>query len=429
SWLGSNDYALYRMMSSKGGMRGTRYGQLMQMLVDRTGSDRGSGFVDDPKSAIGRAINKPHDILFNPDHGVDVMARRAIADAALVKRLGIKASGALEKSVNDGSVSLQQAMKTLESRLNDADFLSVGREVNNTMGWGNTQTRTAGLNWLQRLLPFVSSESGKIPDEIRRFTTLNLDIPSISKSVKRGEYEQTAKQLAASLANGAAGIYALSSVANFALTLMQTGKGQSLSDNSEGRRTDIRLAKDWYLSNLDPGLSRASRITGAKEAANSKGHEVPNVGRELVNEAFSVLDPTIRWLFVAATLAGGHGKNLYLNYNNELSESRPSDLIPFAPARNIINALGTDKPVTPGVAKDLAALAGAQLQGPPPSPEAIAGAKRNAAIDLVAKKARQLPKDERRDYVRNELEKRGMWDSKSKARIGRMYPGLFKYED
>ncbi len=425
SWLGSNEYALYRMNQ----MRETRYGQLMQRLVDRTGSDRGSGFVDEPTSKIGKAINKPHDILFNPDYGIDVMARRTIMDAALIKRFGVKALRALEKSVNDGTSTVQQGMKVLESKLNDSDMLSVGREVNNTMGWGNTQTRSTSLNWAQRLLPFVSSESGKIPDEIRRFTTLNLDIPSMAKSVKRGEYEQTAKQMAASLANGAIGIYGLMTLANFALTKALTGQGKPISDNPEGRRTDIQIANGWYLGNLDPGLSRAARITGAKDLANSKGHEAPDIGRELINESFSVLDPTVRWLFVASSLLAGNGKTLYLNQKHELGDARKSDLIPFAPLRNLLNTIGSKKEVKPAAIKDAAQMAGIQLLDEPPSPEAIEGAKRNAAIDSIARKAKLLPRDERKEFVREQLDKRGYWDSKARARLGRMYPGLYKYED
>jgi len=117
-----------------------------------------------------------------------------------------------------------------------------------------------------------------------------------------------------------------------------------------------------------------------------------------------------------------NGNGAQVNVNVTLSNAKDRN-------SNLVNAKAADKPLAPAAIKDAAQWAGAQIVGEPPSPEKVAGAKRNTEIDHIARKAKQLPREERRDYVRNELEKRGMWDSKARARLGRMYPGLYKYED
>lgn len=422
SWLGSNEYALYRMVHD---MRDTPYGHLMQRIVDRTGADRGTGFVPEPESKIGKAIaeNKvlgklrPHELLFNPNYGIDVMARRTIADASLIKKIGLDVMRQLEKDVNSGKIAVSKALDFIESKLSDKEMVSVGREVNNTMGYGNPQTRAQTLNWAQRILPFVASESGKIPDEIRRLTTLNISPSAIKGAAKRGEYAQLAKSFAGSLANGTAGIYLTISALNYLLN------GKPVSDNPEGRKTDVQIGKDLYWSNLDPGLARASRLTGGKEIANDP-HHFPAYKREFLNEAFSVIHPFARWMFTFLS-----GKSGYMMPNGEFPDARLSDKIPISVGREYLNAKESHKPIAPAIAKDVARLGGIQLAGAPPSKAKIEGAKRNSAIDTVAREAKRLPLHERRDYVIRELSKQGYWDSHAKARLGRIYPGLFKYDD
>lgn len=412
SWMGSNWKTLHRMMVD---MRDTPYGHVMQRLVDRTGADRGAGFAPDKGSGPA------HEALFNANFGIDVMARRTLADAALIKKFGVQELTRFEREVNAGRITPPQAMQFLESRLGDRGMVSVGREVNRTMGFGNPQTRSASLNWFQHLLPFISSESGKIPDEIRRFTTANLAPTELASSFKRGHYMQLAKQVAGSIANGPVGLFLLASGINYLTTKAQTGKGVPITDNPEGRRTDIFLGKDWYWSNLDPGLSRASRILGAKEAINT--HRPPNVGRELINEALSVMAPDIRWLFTVLS-----DKSAFFDNNMNVMPARPSDYFPFAPARNVINAIGDEKPKGPAIAKDAAALLGVQLSEKPTPPEVLEAVRINGIAEKLYTKMRKMPLDKREDYFEKEIDRLKMGDEYNKIKNKLKRRGIFKYD-
>ena len=64
-----------------------------------------------------------------------------------------------------------------------------------------------------------------------------------------------------------------------------------------------------------------------------------------------------------------------------------------------------------------------------PNERAVHYAKVNESIDALARKAKQMPRNERQRFMIGELRKLGYWDQHAKTRIGRMYPGLYKYDN
>jgi len=91
--------------------------------------------------------------------------------------------------------------------------------------------------------------------------------------------------------------------------------------------------------------------------------------------------------------------------------------------RAILGMGGTS--ITP--AEQLAGAAGLKISKVP-NERAVHYAKVNEAIDTLARKAKQLPRNQRQRFMMAELRKLGYWDHHAKTRIGRMYPGLYKYE-
>lgn len=78
--------------------------------------------------------------------------------------------------------------------------------------------------------------------------------------------------------------------------------------------------------------------------------------------------------------------------------------------------------------EQLAGAAGLKISKVP-NEKAVYYAKVNEAIDTLARKAKQLPRNERQRFMMEELRKQGYWDHHAKTRIGRMYPGLYKYDN
>ncbi len=424
SWIGSTPSAIRRM----GQLKGTNYGEFVQRLIDEAGADRGVGLgVVENQNRIMKVLNIPHDILFNHNYGIDVLARRVVADAHLRMKFGNKVIDGVEKALESGRSSVPDALTSLKSKMDPGDIIALGRRVNNTMGYGNPNVRSQWINWAQRIFPFISSESGKIPDEIRRLVTLNIDAPALKSSVAKGNYAQAAKQLAGMISNGPVGVYLLMNALNYGLTQMNTGKGKFLDENPEGRKTDIQIAPGWYWSNLDPGLSRAARITGVKEKAN-RPKDTPQIAREVLNEFFSVMHPGVRTMFAGLTALAGHPKTAFLDNNMQLQRGRRSDMIPFAPARQTMDSAAQGKPIVPAMIKDAAALGGVQIIGKPPNPKAIAASKLNTWVDDTAHEARQMPPSQRQNWIVKQImtlpgsERRKAWIKLERMGLKKSYP-------
>jgi hypothetical protein len=364
-WLGSNEAAVVRMKQ----MVRSPIGETMQLLIDRSGSDRGHGFdVQPSQNKIVQWLNKPHNILFNPDSGVDPMARRVVADSYLRTVLGNDRMNRVEEALKNGTTNPARASKSLEQALGAKQFVGLGRRVNDTMGFANKQTRSDLLNNAARIFPFISSESGMIPREVGKL--VNIDAPSVVSALQRGQWKDAALKVGASLANGALGAYIAANAFNYANTAAQTGNGKFLWDNDDGHKLDVWIANGWYLSNLDPTFSRASRLSGAKALMNGDSPS-KEVGTEGVNEVLSSLATTLKVGFTSAMyVATGKGYAPYFTVdkagNPGLLKTSPTENIPGV--RNTATAITKGTSVPAGVMKDAAAfMTGAQLKQTAPA--------------------------------------------------------------
>lgn len=353
SWLGSNEAAASRMID----MAKTPWGKTVQLLIDRTGSDKGAGYDVKPgQTRIQQLLAKPHDILFDPDHGVDPMGRRVIGDAHLRILFGNDAVNSLEKSVNSGHSSFADAADNLEKQMSPKDFVGFGRKINSTLGFANKQTRSDLLNWASRIFPFTSSESGMIPREVSKVA--NVDPVGLGNAVKAGQWKQAALRLGGALATGAVGTYLASNALNYANTKAQTGTGRFMSDNDDGHKLDIWVAPKWHVSNLDPTFARATRITGIKGYANGD-NLVRSAGLEALNEPLSMLAKTLQVAVTAATAMNGGAKSLHLVHDDKTGDVKlqPTTIaqsigVPFA--GNTVKEAQEGRPVGPGIIQDAA---------------------------------------------------------------------------
>lgn len=350
-WIGSKVAALKKMAD----LRDSNFGDTVQLLVDRSGGDKGVGWgVKPAKTKIGELLNKPHEMLFNPDTGFDPMMRRVVADAHLRTLLGPDAVAKIEADVNSGKLSPIEAARQIESKIKPEDFQGLGRQINNTLGWANKQTRSDLLNAASRVFPYISSESGMIPRELVSRVTRNVNPRALATMARNGQHAQMAASLLGSLATGAIGTYLAMNAINYASSKATTGKGQWMSENDEGHKNDVQVAPGWYWSNFDPMIARADRILGYKQAANDAPY---SAGREAVNESLSTLNSGIRAAFTTFT-----GKTMRLNDQNQLDKSR-SGMLDFVNAgRNTAQAIAQGKSLGAGAVKDVANLAGVQLQ-------------------------------------------------------------------
>lgn len=349
SWMGSNEAAIGRMRD----MAGTPIGEAVQVLIDRSGASRGSAYGIKPaKTKAGKILNLPHDWLMDPEHGVDPTARRVVADSYLRVMLGHEAMDAVEADLKAGTVTPREAADDLAGRLSDKDLIGLGRRVNDTLGYSNRQTRSDLLNWAQRVLPFLSSESGMIPNEAVRLATGNINPAEIARSVQAGRYGQAAKQTIGSLATGAVGVYLLMNALNYASTKMTRGQGRWLDENDEGHKLDVEVAPNWFWSNIDPGLSRAARMLGLKSLMNK---QTPHPGIEAANEGMSILGGGLRLAFAGLT-----GRQLHMNDDGTLMKSTLGQLSPLGAGRNLAKSGGQN--MGAAAVQDVASLAGVNLQ-------------------------------------------------------------------
>lgn len=365
SWLGSNERAIGRMKE----MVKSPLGEGLQLLIDRSGSDKGHGFDVKPgQTQLGKWLAKPHDLLFNPDYGVDPMGRRVIADAHLRTLFGNDFVEGMETDLKSGKINSAQFADALEKKMSDSQFLGLARKVNGTMGFANKQTRSNLLNWVSRVAPFVGSESGMIPREIGKVA--NLDIPGLANSIKSQRWGQAASQLGGSLATGALGVYLLGNAINYANTKAQTGQGRFMSDNDADHKLDIWLAPGWHLSNLDPTFSRGTRLVGLKGKANGEDW-AQSVGMEAINEPLSVMAKTGQIYITAASAMAGAPSAPHLVKDEktgkiQLTPTNPSEMGGLPLVRNTVRAASTGQSLAPAAIQDAASsLLGAQLNYSP----------------------------------------------------------------
>lgn len=335
SWLGNIPMAIKGMREMAKGP----WGGVMQLLLDRTGSARGEGYgVKPAKTWIGKLLNVPHNWLMDPEHGVDPMGRRLVAEAHLKMQFGSKYLADIQKQVDAGTLTVIDAAKQIERKMTPAQFQGLGRRVNATLGFFNRDTRSPLINRLAWWMPFIPSESGMLVDEIRKFTTLNVNIPASARAFHEKRYGDLLKMVAGSLATGILGTLLLMEGINFATS------GHSMDDNQEGHKLDIDLGKGWHVSNFDPTLSRAARLLSTTAIAN---HKHPNIGREMVNEAFAVLNPAFRWIFSGVT-----GKDLRIGEDNKLAPVQSGSKWPIGIGRSTAQNFAQGKSVAEGAIKD-----------------------------------------------------------------------------
>jgi hypothetical protein len=338
-WVGKAVAAYQR----SGQMRDQQFGKAVQLLIDRTGADKGWGYgVKPPTTTVGKILKAAHEKLFNPETGIDPMNRRVVADSYLRLVLGNDRLNQLEKSVNAGRMSPIEASRQIEAALGPKDLQGMARYVNGTIGWSNAQTRSSWLNWASRAFPFVSSESGKIPREIAHVATAGINPAAIVRHLQAGRYGAAAGAATAMLAGGAAGTYALMNAINYANTKAQTGTGKFMWDNDRHHKFDVFIAPNWYLSNFDPMLARGARLLGVKEAANEGTAAAAGKGAALenINEVFTVLNSGLKLLFSGVSAAAlDQPRELRLDDRGRLVKASASDFSPTSIGRNTISYL------------------------------------------------------------------------------------------
>lgn len=349
-WLGSPMAALGRMKE----LRGSDWGDTMKMLNARAGSDRGEGFGIEPdKQPLGKLLAKPHDWLMDPRKGIDPNVRSVVADAYLRKFLTNDAIDKMEADVNAGKMTPADALKEVQSKLGNDGMMSIQKEVNNTLGWNNRQTRGESLNWVSRVLPFIGSESGMIPREVGARLTGNVDVKATAKDVGAGRYGDATMKALYSLATGAGGLYLLKQAANLATTKLFTGKAKTMSENDEGHKNSIFLGGGFYADQIDPATSRADRLLGITDAAN-RNESVPrlsDIRRNTFNEAVGVSAGGLQDIY-----SGWSGKETYLDKTgNAVKASMADHLTNSLPVgRSTAQAAMRGKPILPALVHDAA---------------------------------------------------------------------------
>lgn len=331
-WLGKHVGAAREMLS----MKGTPQGEFYQRLVDRIGADRGRGW------ALPEGSSKSHEFLFNKDSGVDVLGRRAVAKAHAIQAIGLGEMNSIHEALGNGSMTTDEAVDRVERTLGAKGMLEMGRSVNNTLGWANTQTRTSLLNNISRVDPFVTAHTMR-PGEIMTRATLNLNPKVVYDAASRGEYGQALKAASGQLATGAVGTWLVKNLINYATTKMSNGQGNWMHENPEDHRNDVHLlnshGKDWYFSTLDPSDETAARLMGQRGSElgpNNRGGALGSeasinpraAGVALVNDQTGHLSTAIR---MAAQLATG--RTSYLDEYGNSRLANPGDYYPASAGR------------------------------------------------------------------------------------------------
>lgn len=367
-WFGSPVAAATRMIQ----LRDSLFGDTLQNLIDRSGSDKGSGYgvqeESQTKNLLMKVLNAPHEALFNPK-GIDPTARKVVGETYLRTLLGHDAVDKIESDVNAGRSTPLDASRQIEKSMKANEFLQFARHINGTLGFANKQTRGETLNNLSYIFPFISSESGMIPREMTKLATMGINAPALGRNVSAGRYGAAVKQMATMLTAGAIGTYIAQNGVNYAMTKWQNGQGKFMYQNPEGHKADIQLAPGTFWSNADPTISRAARLLGIKAAMNGKP-VASSAALGNLNEAIATLNPALHMMFSAFS-----GKAAYVGDKGDLYPAKPSDMIPLGAGRNLmdkaLNRDGKDKDsYGSAAAKDVAAAAGVNLSTTQPKPPA-----------------------------------------------------------
>lgn len=357
SWIGNKGYAAQRMI----GMAGTPLGEAMQLGVDRSGSARGSGYnIPEAQSTAGKILNLGHDAIMHPVYGSDPNGRRELANVFYRKILGHDVVNKAETRVGGGESPLKVG-EELWDKLDKGQQGNMGQYINSTMGFLNSQSRSDALNTSTRFFPFLGSEAGMIPNELKRFLTLNTSPSILKKSVVAGQYRRAGIQLAGQLASGAGGAFLTMQALNLMGSTIN-GHPRFTWNNDEGHKLDVELPiggdKPYFVGNLAPDVARAARLTGAKAFANKDVDSISDwaktIGREGVNEVFSALAPGLRTMLSVAL-----GKEMYWDKRGRQPDTEHSSGIPVVGKTVQSVARGTG--VGQGLIQDAGGLAGYSL--------------------------------------------------------------------
>lgn len=306
-------------------MQGTPYGETMRQVNELIGADSNRGY----QLGSQGDLHYSEKILFDRDTGVDPMLRAVGVDAGLRMKLGSDAIDKLEKAVNTGRISPEQATRWLSRSLKPADEIDLARLVNGTAGFLNTQTRSNNINIGRRFFPFLGSESGTIPHELQDLFTAGVDPASF-----KGTPMQVTGRVAQQLATGPIGRYLTMNAINYATTAAFQGKGRFMWQNDDGHKTDIAVTKGWYWTNMFPESARPLRIAGLKGLANGEGM---NANTEVPNEILSMLPPAVKEAFTAGT-----GKALHVDPTGKLIDESRLTSIPTPVGRNAVAGIGAE---------------------------------------------------------------------------------------
>lgn len=349
SWLGSARMARGEMLK----MKGSDVGRMGQILVDASGSDRGTAWGQDAKSALGKKLNATHEMLFNPETGVDPMMRRVLANHYSRLQMGAKDFDAIRNDVQSGKVSAQDGANQIKAAIGDKGVQEVGRNVNKRLGFMNPQTRTQFLNILNHFFPFVGSESGSIPSEVKDAVMRNVKPGQLVNQARKGNYATAIGQGAAMLGAGTIGTALLKEGVNWLSNLAFKGKGKPMADNDPGHKDDAEIYPGVYLHGPDPGDVRGRALGGQTDAANKKDF---HPGINSANEVGTTLHPAIRGLFTALT-----GRELHLGDKGNLFPNRGGllgGIAQWLPLRSTAQSLETGKSVGEGLTEDATSMAG-----------------------------------------------------------------------
>lgn len=204
-----------------------------------------------------------------------------------------------------------------------------------------------------RLIPFISSESGTIPEGFRKF--INVSPANVRASLNRGDYEQALRQVAGGLASGAVGWYTAANLVNYATT------GHFMWQNPSGHRLQLALSHGLYLTTSGPEMTRTLRLAGVNFGANNESYnmlsDVSQIPRQFINEGLSMIHPFWRLGVTAFSAAFGKPILPYLNQNYAPAGSSyagvAADVLPLAAVQRTASAIARGQPVLPGIASDV----------------------------------------------------------------------------
>lgn len=334
---------------------------MWQALLEKGGADRATGYriQEAERGKASKILGFGHQMLFGDRFGADVLMRRVGAKSFLMAKFDPAAIKRVAGEVNSGEKAPLTGALEIEKMIGPSGVLGLARDVNSTFGYNNRLLRPDVLNAAQRGMPYIGSQSGMIPGEIRRTVGLNLSPSKIAAQVRGGRYSQAATSIASSLMSGPIGSWIAMQALNMMLGKSRGEDPESTLANPGKHKFDVKLGGKWYLSNWDPGLTRALRLTGAKtgveEGDAKKG--IADIPREIANEAMSSVAPLLKLLFTGAS-----GKVPYLTPRRELMKAPPGALYPLGAGRDIAAAAAGGKDsIGDAAAKTAASMAGYRI--------------------------------------------------------------------